>query len=146
MRLIVVVVVKWLKNRLSQTIRQICLNSLLLYSPTLRAGSSTGSSENSTPTAVAIAVKDDEVDSGKAIVNSSKSSQRFIQGFNRLATLLTLMLKTTGSSKVSAPRVFGADDDEVVGGVVVELMKRSKNRQRPKSLTFGTIYLPKLRS
>ena len=27
------------------------------------------------------------------------------------------MLKTTGSSEVSAPRAFGADDDEVVGGV-----------------------------
>lgn len=107
---------------------------MLLYSPTLRAGSSTGSSENSTPTAVAIAVKDDEVDSGKAIVNSSKSSQRFIQGFNKLATLLTLMLKTTRSSKVLAPRVFGADDDEVVGGVVVELMKRSKKSSKAKKV------------
>ena len=27
------------------------------------------------------------------------------------------MLKTTGSSEVFSPRAFGADDDEVVGGV-----------------------------
>ena len=37
--------------------------------------------------------------------------QYFIQGFSRIATLLTAMLKTTGSSIVSAFRV---DDDEVV--------------------------------
>ena len=39
--------------------------------------------------------------------------QRFIQGFSRIPTSLTAMLKTTGSSVVSAFRV---DDDEVVGG------------------------------
>ena len=37
----------------------------------------------------------------------------FIQGFSRIATSLTAMLKTTGSSIASAFRV---DDDEVVGG------------------------------
>ena len=39
--------------------------------------------------------------------------RRFIQGFSRIATSLTAMLKTTGSSVASAFRV---DDDEVVGG------------------------------
>ena len=39
--------------------------------------------------------------------------QRFIQGFSRIETSLTAMLKTTGSSVVSAFRV---DDDEFVGG------------------------------
>ena len=37
----------------------------------------------------------------------------FIQGFSKIATSLTAMLKTTGSSVVSAFRV---DDNEVVGG------------------------------
>ena len=37
----------------------------------------------------------------------------FIQGFSRIATSLTAMLRTTGSSITSASRV---DDDEVVGG------------------------------
>ena len=37
----------------------------------------------------------------------------FIQDFSRIATLLTIMLKTTGSSVASAFRV---DDNEVVGG------------------------------
>ena len=48
--------------------------------------------------------------------NCLKSSQRFIQGFSKLATPLTLMLKTTGSSEVPAPRAIGAGDEEVVGG------------------------------
>ena len=48
--------------------------------------------------------------------NSSKPSQRFIQGFNKVATSLTLMFKITRSSEVSAPRAFGANDDEVVDG------------------------------
>ena len=39
--------------------------------------------------------------------------QHFIQGFSRIATSLTAMLKTTGSSVASASRV---DDNEVVGG------------------------------
>ena len=39
--------------------------------------------------------------------------RRFIQGFSRIATSLTAMLKTNGSSVASAFRV---DDDEVVGG------------------------------
>ena len=39
--------------------------------------------------------------------------RRFIQGFSRIATSLTAMLKTTGSSVASVSRV---DDDEVVGG------------------------------
>ena len=39
--------------------------------------------------------------------------RRFIQGFSRIATSLTAMLKTTGSSVASAFRV---DDNEVVGG------------------------------
>ena len=39
--------------------------------------------------------------------------RRFIQGFSRIATSLTAILKTTGSSVASAFRV---DDDEVVGG------------------------------
>ena len=47
---------------------------------------------------------------------SSKSSQRFIQDCNQLATPLPLILKTTGSSEVPAPRAIGAGDDEVVGG------------------------------
>ena len=39
--------------------------------------------------------------------------RRVIQGFSRIATPLTAMLKTTGSSVASASRV---DDDEVVDG------------------------------
>ena len=39
--------------------------------------------------------------------------RRFIQGFSKIATSLTAMLKTTGSSIASAFRV---DHDEVVGG------------------------------
>ena len=41
------------------------------------------------------------------------SQQVFIQDFSRIATSLTAILKTTGSSVASAFRV---DDDEVVGG------------------------------
>ena len=41
--------------------------------------------------------------------------RRFIQDFSITAPL-TPMLKTTGSSEVSVPRPFGADDDELVGG------------------------------
>ena len=39
--------------------------------------------------------------------------RRFIKGFSRIATPLTTMLKTTGSSITSASRV---DDNEIVGG------------------------------
>ena len=60
---------------------------------------------------------------------------RFIQGFSRIATSLTSLLKTTGSSE-SAPKVFRADDDEVVGGgggrangTVVNLFKNEKSRK-----------------
>ena len=45
--------------------------------------------------------------------HSGTMSIVFIQGFSKIATSLTAMLKTTGSSVVSAFRV---DDDEVVGG------------------------------
>ena len=46
-------------------------------------------------------------------ISSANFYQRFIQGFSRIATSLTAMLKITGSSVASAFRV---DDDEVVGG------------------------------
>ena len=40
--------------------------------------------------------------------------QRFIQGFSRIATLLTSMLKTTRSLKVLAPKLFRASDNKIV--------------------------------
>ena len=58
---------------------------------------------------------------------------RFIQGFSRIAALLTLLLKATGSSDL-APKVFRADDNEVVGvdgranRTVVNLSKNKKSR------------------
>ena len=42
--------------------------------------------------------------------------QRFIQGFSIIATPLTFLLKTTGSSEESASKAFRADGNEVVGG------------------------------
>ena len=43
-------------------------------------------------------------------ISSANFYRRFIQGFSRIATSLTAMLKTTGSSVASAFRV---DDDEI---------------------------------
>ena len=40
--------------------------------------------------------------------------QRFIQGFSRIAALLTLLLKATGSSNLVS-KAFKVDDNEVVG-------------------------------
>ena len=66
--------------------------------------------------------------------------QRFIHGFKRIAAPLTSMLKTTGSSEVSAPKMFRADDDEVVGGVggrradeTVKNLSKSKKLKNEKS-------------
>ena len=42
--------------------------------------------------------------------------QRFIRGFSKIATLLTLMLKTTGLSEKSPLKAFRAGNNEVVGG------------------------------
>ena len=46
-------------------------------------------------------------------ISFAKFYRRFIQGFSTIATSLTAMLKSIGSSIASAFRV---DDDEVVGG------------------------------
>ena len=46
-------------------------------------------------------------------ISFAKFYRRFIQGFSTIATSLTAMLKTNGSSVTSTFRV---DDDEVVGG------------------------------
>ena len=53
------------------------------------------------------------VGSQQIFISFANFYRRFIQGFSRIATSLTAMLKTTGSSVASAFRV---DDDEVVGG------------------------------
>ena len=62
--------------------------------------------------------------------------RRFIQGFSRIAALLTSMLKTIRSSETSAPRIFRADNDEIVkdgGGraneTIVDLSKNEKSRK-----------------
>ena len=59
--------------------------------------------------------------------------RRFIKGFSRIAAPLTAMLKTTGSSVVSASRV---DDGEVVGGGGAgrsDASKKSAKSRRMKS-------------
>lgn len=55
-----------------------------------------------------------------------KSSQYFIQSLNKLATLLISMLITTGSSKISIPRVFRANNNKVVdsGGGADKMVKK----------------------
>ena len=67
--------------------------------------------------------------------------QRFIQVFSRIAALLILMLKTTGSFEELVLRTFKAGNNEVVGGgndkadeTVVDLSK-SKNK-KSKKLTY----------
>ena len=78
---------------------------------------------------------------------------RFIQGFSRIAELLTFLFKTTGSSKL-APKAFRADNNKIVGGdgsrgnkTVVNLFKNEKSRKsthvsnieatrKPNFLTF----------
>ena len=55
--------------------------------------------------------------------------RRFIQGFSRIAAPLTSMLKTTGSSGLSAPKAFRAENNEVVegGGRADEMIVDSSN-------------------
>ena len=82
----------------------------------LRASSSTGSSDNLTPTAVA--VEGDEVDCGSggggSNGKSSKISQRFIQGF-----------------KNSTPTAVAVEDDEVDFGIGSKaIVNSSKSSQR----------------
>ena len=60
--------------------------------------------------------------------------RRFINGFNKIVAPLTAILKTTGSSVTSAPRV---DDDEVVGGGGAgqsEALKKSAKFKKMKSV------------
>ena len=71
--------------------------------------------------------------------------RRFIQGFSKIAALLTSMLKTTGSSEKLAPRAFRAGNDEVVGGgggradeTVVD-SSTSKNKKSRKSTYMPNI-------
>ena len=45
---------------------------------------------------------------------SSDYYQQFIQGFSRIAKPLISLLKTTGSSGLSALKAFRAENDEVV--------------------------------
>ena len=71
------------------------------------------------------------------------------RGFSRIAIPLTSIIKITGSSRLSAPKAFRAENDEVVGGggradkTVVDSFKLSKKSkscqkveklQRPKKL------------
>ena len=68
---------------------------------------------------------------------------RFIQGFSRIAALLSLMLKTTGSSKKLAPKAFRADNDKIVGDgddeTVMNLFKNEKSRKSMRMLNIGAI-------
>ena len=67
--------------------------------------------------------------------------QRFTQGFSRIATLLTSLLKTTGLSKESAPKLFRADNNEVVevGSRVNEIVVNlSKNKKSPTSIDVSS--------
>ena len=41
----------------------------------------------------------------------------FFQDFSKIAESLTSILKTTGSSGLSAPKAFKAENNEVVGGI-----------------------------
>ena len=72
--------------------------------------------------------------------------QQFIQGFNKITALLTSMLKTTGSSKKSAPRAFKADNNEVVEGggdkTVVNLLKNKKSRKSTRVPNIGAMGEP----
>ena len=70
--------------------------------------------------------------------------QHFIQGFNRIAVLLTTLLKITGLSEL-APKAFRADDNKVVGGgggktngIVVNLSKNKKSRKSTRVPNIGT--------
>ena len=72
---------------------------------------------------------------------SSDFYRRFIQGFRWIAAPLTSMLKTTGSSGLSAPKAFRAENDEVVGGsgradeMIVDpsnLVKKSSKVEKPQ--------------
>ena len=73
--------------------------------------------------------------------------RRFIQGFSRIAAPLTSMLKTTGSSGLSAPKAFRAENDEIVEGggradeTVVDSSKLSKveKPQRPENLQGSSV-------
>ena len=56
---------------------------------------------------------DTTVGSQQVFISFANLYRRFIQGFNRIATSLTAILKTIGSSVTSDFRV---DNDEVVGG------------------------------
>ena len=73
--------------------------------------------------------------------------QRYIQGFSRIATLLTLLLKATGSSDL-ALKVFRADNNEVVrvGGranrTVVNLSKNKKSRNLTRVPNIGATEEP----
>ena len=58
--------------------------------------------------------------------------RRFIRGFSRIAAPLTLMLKTTGSSKESTPKAFKADANEVVGGGGNRVNEMVKNSSKSK--------------
>ena len=74
----------------------------------------------------------------KVFIGFANFYRRFIRGFSRIAALLTLMLKTIGSPEL-APKVFKADDNEVVGvggGRADETAKnlsKSKNSKNIKS-------------
>ena len=71
----------------------------------------------------------------QVFINFANLYQRFIQGFTRIATSLTAILKTTGSSVVSAFRV---DDNEIVGSggmlelKLVEVLSNEKWTQLPQ--------------
>ena len=60
--------------------------------------------------------------------------QRFIQGFSKIATLLTSMLKTTRLFDDLAPKVFKADGNKIVGGDSGRADETGKNSSKSKKL------------
>ena len=79
----------------------------------------------------------------QVFINFANFYRRFIQGFSRIATPFTSLLKTTGSSEGSAPKAFRADDDEVVevgsraNETVVNLFKNEKSRKSTRVSNIG---------
>ena len=74
-------------------------------------------------------------------ISSANFYPRFIQGFSKIATSLTAMLKTTGSSVVSA---FEVDDNEVVGGGGDAGVGGSVIKQKVGSIVLSTRTMRKM--
>ena len=75
--------------------------------------------------------------------------RRFIRDFSRIAAPLISMLKTTGSSEESAPRIFKAGNNEFVRGgggradeIIVNLSKNKKSRKSTHVPNIGAMGEP----